>query len=60
MILDALFMRLYGLSEDDAAWMLDSFPIVRAQDEAAFGEYRTKTRILGALRAINEGRLDGP
>ncbi|MDP1633127.1 MAG: hypothetical protein Q8L69_00415, partial [Gallionellaceae bacterium] len=59
-ILDALFMHLYGLSEDDAAWILDSFPIVRAQDEAAFGEYRTKTRILNALRAINEGRLVGP
>ncbi|MCX7148257.1 MAG: hypothetical protein NTY05_02425 [Rhodocyclales bacterium] len=59
-ILDALFMHLYGLSEDDAAWILDSFPIVRAQDEAAFGDYRTKTRILAALRAINEGRLVGP
>ncbi len=59
-ILDALFMHLYGLSEDDAAWILDSFPIVRAQDEAAFGDYRTKVRILDALRAINEGRLIGP
>lgn len=58
-ILDALFMHLYGLSEDDAAWILDSFPIVRAQDEAAFGDYRTKTRILNALKAINEGRLVG-
>lgn len=59
-VLDALFMHLYGLSEDDAAWILDSFPIVRAQDEAAFGEYRTKTRILAALREINQGRLVGP
>lgn len=59
-ILDALFMHLYGLSEDDAAWILDSFPIVRAQDETAFGDYRTKIRTLAALRAINEGRLVGP
>lgn len=59
-VLDALFMHLYGLSEDDAAWILDSFPIVRAQDEATFGDYRTKARILAALRAINEGRLIGP
>ncbi|MDP2822559.1 MAG: hypothetical protein Q8O52_07755, partial [Sulfuritalea sp.] len=59
-VLDALFMHLYGLSADDAAWILDSFPIVRAQDEAAFDEYRTKTRILAALRAINEGWLVGP
>ena len=59
-VLDALFMHLYGLSEDDAAWILDGFPIVRAQDEAAFGDYRTKTRILAVLREINEGRLVGP
>lgn len=59
-VLDALFMHLYGLSADDAAWILDSFPIVRAQDEATFGDYRTKTRILAALQAINEGRLVGP
>ncbi len=55
--LDALFMHLYGLSEDDAGWILDNFPIVRAQDEAEFGNYRSKTRILNALRAINAGRL---
>lgn len=59
-VLDALFMYLYGLSEDDAAWILDSFPIVRTQDEAAFGDYQTKTRILAALRAIRDGRLVGP
>jgi hypothetical protein len=55
--LDALFMHLYGLNEDDAGYILDSFPIVRAQDEAAFGEFRTKTRVLAGLRRIAEGRL---
>lgn len=39
--LDALFMHLYGLDADDAAYILGTFPIVRAQDEKAFGRYRT-------------------
>jgi hypothetical protein len=55
--LDALFMYLYGIDDDDAGWILDSFPIVRAQDEAEFGDYRIKSRILAALKAIREGRL---
>jgi len=48
------------LSADDAGWILDSFPIIRAQDEAAFGDFRTKIRILDALKAIGEGRLGLP
>ncbi len=55
--LDALFMHLYGLSEDDAAYILDTFPIVRQQDEAAFGRYRTKDDVLAQLRAIRAGEL---
>ncbi len=55
--LDALFFHLYGVTADDAAWILDGFPIVRAQDEARFGDYRTKTRILAALALIEKGCL---
>jgi hypothetical protein len=47
--LDALFFHLYGLNADDAAYMLDTFPIVRQQDVAAFGRYRTKDDILALL-----------
>ncbi len=47
--LDALFMHLYGLDADDAAHVLDSFPIVRQQDIAAFGHYRTKDEVLAQL-----------
>ena len=32
--LDALYFHLYGLSRDDAEYVLDTFPIVRRQDEA--------------------------
>ena len=47
--LDALFFHLYGLGADDAGYILDTFPIVRKQDEAAFGHYRTKGDVLVLL-----------
>ena len=52
--LDGLFMHLYGLDEADAAHVLDSFPIVREQDTAAFGHYRTKDDVLAQLRLARE------
>ena len=55
--LDGLFMHLYGLSEDDAAYIFDTFPIVREQDMAAFGRYRTKDDVLAQLRRIDSGVL---
>jgi hypothetical protein len=55
--LDALFMHLYGLSEDDAAYILDTFPIVREQDEKAFGDYRTRMLVLAGMRRIAGGQL---
>ena len=44
--LDAAFFHLYGLNRDDTAYILDTFPIVRKNDEKAHGEYRTKRVIL--------------
>ena len=55
--LDALFMRLYGLSKDDAGYILDTFPIVREQDERAFGDYRTKALVLAYMDMIEAGDL---
>ena len=53
--LDALYFHLYGLSRDDARYVLDTFPIVRRQDEAAFGRYRTRDLILAYLNALAVG-----
>jgi hypothetical protein len=50
--LDALFFHLYGLGEDDAAYVMDTFPIVRQQDLAAFGRYRTQEDVLALLRLL--------
>jgi hypothetical protein len=53
--LDALYFRLYGLDRDEAAYVLDTFPIVREQDEAAFNRYRTKDLVLGYMNALAAG-----
>ena len=53
--LDALYFHLYGLSRDDASYILDTFPIVRRHDEAAFGHYRTKAMVLAYFNALAAG-----
>ena len=57
--LDAVFFWLYGLSADDAAYIMDSFPIVREQDERACGHYRTRTDVL-ALLALMPAKAAAP
>ena len=53
--LDALYFHLYGLSREDASYMLDTFPIVRREDEAQFGSYRSKKMILAYMNALAAG-----
>lgn len=44
--LDAVYAHLYGLTREELAYILDTFPIVRRKDEKQWGEYRTKNLIL--------------
>ena len=53
--LDALYFHLYGLSRADAEYVLDTFPIVRREDEAAFGTYRTRDMTLAYMNALAAG-----
>ena len=54
--LDALYFHLYGLSRDDAEYVLDdTFPIVRSQDEDACGTYRTRDMTLAYMNALAAG-----
>ncbi len=53
--LDALYFHLYGLTREDAAYVLDTFPIVRREDVAAFGRYRTRELILAYMNALAAG-----
>ena len=50
--LDALYFHLYGLSRDDADYILSTFPIVRREDEAKFGTYRTRDLVLAYMNAL--------
>ena len=53
--LDALYFHLYGLSRDDADYILSTFPIVQKEDEAEFGTYRTRSLILAYMSAFSAG-----
>ena len=53
--LDALYFHLYGLSRDAAEYVLDTFPIVRREDEAACGTYRTRDMTLAYMNALAAG-----
>jgi hypothetical protein len=44
--LDAAFFHIYGVNREDTDYILDTFPIVKRTNEAAYGEYRTKRLIL--------------
>ena len=53
--LDALYFHLYGLPREDAGYVLDTFPIVRRQDDAQFGSYRTRDLIFAYMNALAAG-----
>jgi hypothetical protein len=50
--LDALYAHLYGLSREELAYILETFPIVKRKDEAQYGEYRTKRLVLEVYEEI--------
>jgi hypothetical protein len=50
--LDAVFFYLYGLGAADAAYIMDSFPIVCEQDTKAFGQYQTRVDVLAWLALL--------
>ena len=53
--LDALYFHLYGLTREDAAYILSTFPIIQRQDQTQFNHYRTKTLILAYMNALAAG-----
>ena len=54
--LDALYFHLYGLSTEDAGYVMETFPIVKRQDEAEFdGKYRTREMVLAYMNALSAG-----
>lgn len=57
--LDAAVFHLFGLSRDEVSYVMDTFPIVKRKDQAAFGTYRTKDLILSAYDAMAEAKSSG-
>ena len=53
--LDALFFHLYGLDEDDAAYILDQFPVLEKNERREHARYLTKELVLGHYRALAAG-----
>ena len=53
--LDALYFHLYGLTKEETRYVLETFPIVRQQNEAEFGRYRTRDLVLAYMNALAAG-----
>ncbi len=44
--IDAYAAHLHGLSRDDFAYILDTFPVLKKKEEKAFGEFMSKRKCL--------------
>jgi hypothetical protein len=55
--LDALYFHLYALTREEAAEIMETFPIVKRQDEAQYGRFRTKELILAYYHAYAAGNM---
>jgi hypothetical protein len=56
--LDALFFHLYGLDREEADYVLTTFPIVRREEEARWGRFRSRDLILAYMAALAAGAPD--
>ena len=50
--IDAAFFHLYGISRDDTAYILDTFPVLERSERREHGEYRTKRVVLETCDAL--------
>jgi len=57
--LDAAFFHVYGIERKDVDYIMDSFHLVRRDDEKAHGEYRTKRVILEIYDEMTEAMKTG-
>lgn len=57
--LDALYFLLYGVTDrDDVGYIMDTFPIVKREDEREFGRYLTRDLVLAWMNALEAGDPD--
>lgn len=55
--LDAALFLVYGITKVDADYILETFPIVRAKEQQAFGVYRSKQLILECYDRLQAGTV---
>ena len=53
--LDALYFMLYGISREDADYILNTFPTVRSDDEKLHGRFITRDLILAYMNCLEAG-----
>lgn len=56
---DAAMFHLYGITRDDVDYIMETFPIVKRKDQAAYGEFRTKRLILENYDAMADAIASG-
>ena len=57
--LDAVFFHLYGVTDrDDIRYIYSTFPIVKRQETAAYGQYRSCDLCLAYMNALAAGQPD--
>lgn len=52
--IDAYVAHLYGLSRDDFAYILDTFPVLKKKEKKAFGEFMSKRKCLEEYDRIKD------
>jgi hypothetical protein len=52
--IDAYVAYLYGLSREDFTYILDTFPVLKRKEEAAFGEFMSKRKCLEEYDRIGQ------
>jgi hypothetical protein len=52
--IDAYVAHLYGLSRDDFAYILDTFPVLKSKEKKAFGEFMSKRKCLEEFDRIGK------
>ena len=56
---DAAFFHLYGVSRDDTAYILDTFPVLARSEVREHGEYRTRRVVLETYDALAAAAAKG-
>ncbi len=55
--IDAALFHLYGMDIGDVDYIMETFPIVKRDDESSYGEYRTKRVIMDIYDQMTSAKM---